>query len=225
MPNSRRWANGSSPRFASTIAWRKNGADRHDDHRRPTAANGLIAWIDEVGGFLICLGEEVVIGQPTARQRIEIPIRADLSRRHATIRREGENYILTPIHTAKVDGQAVVGPDAASRQRVHRTGRIVAAPFHQAPHTECDRRAQDGIQAQDRTRGRCHRSDERKLRVRPQSPTATCGVPGGRATWCCFAAVKNCNFAPKKWSKSTNILATQAAQSPPIVAWPEKSLP
>lgn len=97
------------PVFATTIAWRKNGSDdtMTTEHTR---GKRLIAWIDEVGGFLVCLGNEVVIGQPTPGSEIDIPIRADLSRRHATIRREGENYILTPIHQAKVDGHTMVGP-------------------------------------------------------------------------------------------------------------------
>jgi tetratricopeptide (TPR) repeat protein len=95
--------------FASTIAWRKTGTD---DTMTTEENRGkrLIAWIDEVGGYLICLGNEVVIGQPTPANDIDIPIRADLSRRHAAIRREGENYILYPIHEARVDGHRVVGP-------------------------------------------------------------------------------------------------------------------
>lgn len=97
------------PVFATTLPWRKNGADdtMTTEHNR---GKRLIAWIDEVGGFLICLGNEVTIGQPTPSSDIDIPVRADLSRRHAAIRRDGESYILTPIHDAKVDGQPIVGP-------------------------------------------------------------------------------------------------------------------
>jgi hypothetical protein len=97
------------PVFATTIPWRKNGAD---DTMTTEESRGkrLIAWIDEVGAFLVCLGNEISLGQPTPGSAVDIPIRADLSRRHATIAREGESYILKPVHSAKVDGQAVIGP-------------------------------------------------------------------------------------------------------------------
>jgi hypothetical protein len=39
-----------------------------------------------------------------------VPILADLSRRHATIRREGESYVLNPIHRVAVDGRDVLEP-------------------------------------------------------------------------------------------------------------------
>jgi hypothetical protein len=121
------------PVFATTIAWRKNGAD---DTMTTEQQRGkrLIAWIDEVGGFLVCLGNEVVIGQPTPGSEIDIPIRADLSRRHATIRREGENYILTPIHTAKVDGQTVVGPTLLRDKSLVELGESLKLRFTK-PHT------------------------------------------------------------------------------------------
>jgi len=61
-----------------------------------------------VGGYLLCLGDEVILGQPSAE--VDIPILADLSRRHASIRREGESYVLTPIHHMSVDGAALTGP-------------------------------------------------------------------------------------------------------------------
>lgn len=121
------------PVFATTIAWRKNGAD---DTMTTEQNRGkrLIAWIDEVGGFLVCLGNEVVIGQPTPGSEIDIPVRADLSRRHATIRREGENYILTPIHHAKVDGHTVVGPTLLRDNSLVELGDSLKLRFTK-PHT------------------------------------------------------------------------------------------
>lgn len=95
--------------FATTVPWRKHGAsDTMSTQEIP--GKRLIAWIDEVGAFLVCLGQEISIGQPTAGSCIDIPVRADLSRRHATIAREGEVYILKPNHSAKVGGQVVLGP-------------------------------------------------------------------------------------------------------------------
>ncbi|MDZ4657516.1 MAG: FHA domain-containing protein [Bythopirellula sp.] len=121
------------PVFATTIAWQKNGTS---DTMTTEQNRGkrLIAWIDEVGGFLVCLGNEVVIGQPTPGSEIDIPVRADLSRRHATIRREGESYILTPIHNAKVDGQTVVGPTLLRDNSLVELGDSLKLRFTK-PHT------------------------------------------------------------------------------------------
>jgi hypothetical protein len=115
------------------MPWRKNGAD---DTMTTEQNRGkrLIAWIDEVGGFLVCLGNEVVIGQPTPDTEIDIPVRADLSRRHATIRREGENYILTPIHNTKVDSQTVVGPTLLRDNSLVELGDSLKLRFTK-PHT------------------------------------------------------------------------------------------
>jgi hypothetical protein len=52
----------------------------------------------------------VVIGQPSPEGGVDIAVRADLSRRHATIHRDGENYVLTPIHTCRLDGTPLAGP-------------------------------------------------------------------------------------------------------------------
>lgn len=92
----------------------------------------MVAWIDAVGGYLICLGDEVVLGQPSVGGA-DIPILADLSREHATIRREGEAYVLTPIHRVSIDGQPVVGPTVLTNGTTIVLGDSVRLKFHQ-PH-------------------------------------------------------------------------------------------
>lgn len=62
-------------------------------------------WIDEVGGFLVCLANTVTLGQPSPGLGVDIPILADVSSRHATIVREGEGYLLTPHRETRLDGQ------------------------------------------------------------------------------------------------------------------------
>lgn len=100
---------------ASTRAHRRNF-----DHDTVTSASSnadatpqgqrLIAWIDAVGGYLICLGDSVVIGRPDAAGGVDLPIQADLSRRHAVICREGEAYVLNPVGAVAIDGVAASGP-------------------------------------------------------------------------------------------------------------------
>jgi len=92
----------------------------------------IVAWIDEVGGFLICLGEEVVLGQPSVAGA-DIPLLADLSRQHATIRREGESYVITPIHRVSIDGHVLVGPTVLAEGAMIELGDSVRVKFHQ-PH-------------------------------------------------------------------------------------------
>jgi tetratricopeptide (TPR) repeat protein len=70
----------------------------------------MIAWVDAVGGFLICLGDQVILGQPSPGGGADVPILADLSRRHAAIRRDGEGYTLVPLQTTKLDGRLLDRP-------------------------------------------------------------------------------------------------------------------
>ena len=77
-----------------------------------------LLWIDQVGAFLLCLADEVTIGGPvTDLPAADISLLANLSRRHATIARSGERYVIRahagtlvadlPVHerTNLCDGQ------------------------------------------------------------------------------------------------------------------------
>ncbi len=72
--------------------------------------NRFMLWVDAVGGFLVCLDDEVVLGQPTPGSAIAVPLCADLSRRHAVIRRHEGTYTLDPLGEVKVDGRLLTGP-------------------------------------------------------------------------------------------------------------------
>jgi hypothetical protein len=69
----------------------------------------MLLWVDSVGGYLVCLKNEIVIGQPSSDANPDVPILADLSRRHAVVRREGEGYTIEAIRSTKVEGRAVNG--------------------------------------------------------------------------------------------------------------------
>ena len=60
-----------------------------------------LLWVDAVGGFLVCLDDQVVLGQPSPGGAIALPILADLSRRHAVIRREAGAYVLEPFQSVR----------------------------------------------------------------------------------------------------------------------------
>lgn len=67
-------------------------------------------WVDAVGGFLVCLDSEVVIGQPSGGAAPAIPILGDISRRHAILRRDGGSYVLDALGPTLLDGREVSGP-------------------------------------------------------------------------------------------------------------------
>src|SRR4051812_28217327 len=47
----------------------------------------FMLWMDAVGGYLVCLGDEIVIGQSTPGSSADIALQADISRKHAKITR------------------------------------------------------------------------------------------------------------------------------------------
>ncbi len=67
----------------------------------------VVLWVDAVGGYLVCLGDEVILGQAVPDADIEIPIFGDLSRRHLRIFRDGEGYLLEPLQKVLVNGKVV----------------------------------------------------------------------------------------------------------------------
>lgn len=74
---------------------------------RPGAKRFML-WIDAVGGYLVCLGNEIVIGQATPGSLAEVAIQADLSRKHAKIVRHTEGYSLEPLGgKVAINGKAV----------------------------------------------------------------------------------------------------------------------
>jgi hypothetical protein len=72
----------------------------------PSAAR-YVLWIDAVGGFLVCRGDEITIGQATPGSGADVPIQADLRGRHAVIRREDEQYLIDPLGGVQVEGKKI----------------------------------------------------------------------------------------------------------------------
>ena len=98
-----------------------------------TAQGRFRLWIDAVGGFLVCLGDEVVLGQASAEGSPDVPILADLSRRHAVVRRDAEGYVIEPVRLVKVDGRTIEKPTTLADGRVIELGNGVRLRFRR-PH-------------------------------------------------------------------------------------------
>ena len=90
-------------------------------------------WIDAVGGFLVCLGDEIVLGQAVPEGSPDVPILGDLSRRHAVIHRDEEGYVIEPVRRVKVDGQTIEQSTTLADGRVIELGNGVRLRF-QRPH-------------------------------------------------------------------------------------------
>jgi hypothetical protein len=70
-------------------------------------ANRFMMWIDAVGGYWVCMNDEISIGQPTAAGKIDVPILGDISPKHARIHRDGEGYLIEAVREVRVNEQSV----------------------------------------------------------------------------------------------------------------------
>jgi hypothetical protein len=68
--------------------------------------NRFILWVDGVGGFLVCNGNVVTVGQANPGCTVDVPILGDLSRQHATMVRDGEGYLIRSDRDLTVNGRA-----------------------------------------------------------------------------------------------------------------------
>jgi hypothetical protein len=70
----------------------------------------FMIWVDAVGGFLVCVGDEVTIGQAVVDAHVDVPLVADIARRHATIRRDPEGYVVDPHGETRLDDRVLKSP-------------------------------------------------------------------------------------------------------------------
>ncbi|HWC90428.1 MAG TPA: FHA domain-containing protein [Pirellulales bacterium] len=70
----------------------------------------FLIWIDSVGGFLVCPGDEIKFGQAVPGNPVDVPLVADLSRHQLTIRRDAEGYVAEPLRDVALNGQPLRSP-------------------------------------------------------------------------------------------------------------------
>jgi hypothetical protein len=94
------------PRSGNGAARRKAAAgEKTLTQKRPAVRHVL--WIDAVGGYLVCQGDEISIGQAIPGNPVDVPILADLRGRHAVIRREDEQYLIEPLSDVRLEGKRI----------------------------------------------------------------------------------------------------------------------
>ena len=69
----------------------------------------FVLWVDAVGGYLVCCGNEVTIGQPVPGGPVDVPILGDISTVHARICRDGEGYLIEPFRKTRLAGKPLTG--------------------------------------------------------------------------------------------------------------------
>ncbi|MEI6540191.1 MAG: FHA domain-containing protein [Planctomycetota bacterium] len=68
-------------------------------------------WIDGVGAWQLCVGSQFLIGGPMLQDKsADICLMANLSQRHASLLRNGEDWFIHPHNSTVVSGRAVTGP-------------------------------------------------------------------------------------------------------------------
>lgn len=124
------------PLRRSTHASRSSEDDTVTGNEHPQRA---LLWVDEVGGFLVCLDDSIAIGQPSPGDhpaggaQVALPILADLSRRHALIRRDTGAYVLEPLQRTLVDGREITSPTVLTDNQLIQLGDNVRIRFNK-PH-------------------------------------------------------------------------------------------
>ncbi len=93
----------------------------------------FLLWIDAVGGYLVCMRDRVVVGQPVPSGHVDIPILGDISSRHALISRDGEGYVIEALRPLWVNGRSVRQTVMLSDGNVIQLGEAVKLLFR-LPH-------------------------------------------------------------------------------------------
>jgi hypothetical protein len=77
----------------------------------PMPTDRYMLWIDGVGAWQLCVGSQFQIGGPTLEDKsADICLMANLSRRHATLLRNGEDWFIQPHGSTVVSGRSITGP-------------------------------------------------------------------------------------------------------------------
>jgi hypothetical protein len=64
----------------------------------------FMLWVDGVGSYLVCPGDDLLIGAPSESTGVDIAVAGDLSRRAAALRRQANDYIVQPLSDVRING-------------------------------------------------------------------------------------------------------------------------
>jgi hypothetical protein len=128
------------PCLGSPIAWINaapqrpgaGGAPRPLARAVENGPNGrFLLWVDAVGGYLVCMDDQIILGRAGADSNADVPVMGDLSRHHATLVRDGDGYVVRASQPTFVNGQAVESVAPVHDGDVIRLGSTVELEFRQ----------------------------------------------------------------------------------------------
>jgi hypothetical protein len=98
-----------------------------------TRKSRLLLWVDAVGGFFVCQEPVVRLGQGVLDSEVDVPLLADVSRHHATIRRDEEGYTIEPLREVWLDGRKIAATASLSHGSLIQLGPALQMRFTR-PH-------------------------------------------------------------------------------------------
>ncbi len=110
---------------------RRNEPNPMDRPPNPGPSGRCLLWADVIGGYLICLNREIVLGREGIDTQADVPVLGDLSRRHASIVRHGDGYVIQAHQPTFLNGRPVVGSAPLRDKDVLRLGSTVELEFRQ----------------------------------------------------------------------------------------------
>lgn len=125
-----RWLEDAAPRPAPAPAAVPGPRRVLAGTNRVGPSGRMLLWADIVGGYLICLDDRVTLGRASSDGAADIPILGDLSRRHATIARDGDRYLIHAHSPTFVNGRRVDSAPLRDRDLI-RMGTGVELRFRQ----------------------------------------------------------------------------------------------
>lgn len=106
------------------LAGQKSGPARHDARHSVSPGNFLI-WVDGVGGYLVCSGSSATAGSFVERPGIEIPLQADLRRRHLRFELHHQQFMAVPLGPVRLNGRRLTQPEVLKDgNSLELTGRV-----------------------------------------------------------------------------------------------------
>jgi hypothetical protein len=96
----------------------------------PGPRGRFLLWVDAVGGYLVCLDDQIILGRAGHDSHADVPLMGDLSRNHATVTRDGDGYVLRAHQPTFVNNRRVETATLRDGD-VIRLGATVELEFHQ----------------------------------------------------------------------------------------------
>lgn len=93
-------------------------------------SKGFMLWIDGVGAWMACLGEETTIGGPTFdKEPADISLMANISRIHTTIKRGGDSWSLEAHSKTQVGNRDIESKTTLRNDTTIKLGNAVELGF------------------------------------------------------------------------------------------------